>query len=119
MPKFYDVVADSLALKRARVHHTRVIRIDGQDLPYWQRTAENLWGQSVLERLFDRLIAFDTSKMRTPRGTGPTTQRSYGRVGPSPTMKPTRDASRPLCLFTRRLINTISTHPSCNDGAIG
>jgi hypothetical protein len=61
MPKFYDVVADSMALVRQRIHHSRVLRLDGVDLPYWQRVSENLWGQSVIERLFDRLIAFDST----------------------------------------------------------
>jgi phage-related protein (TIGR01555 family) len=61
MPEFYDVVADSMALKRQRIHHSRVIRVDGVDLPYWQKIAENLWGQSVIERLFDRLLAFDST----------------------------------------------------------
>ena len=61
MPKYYDVVADSMALKRQRIHHSRVLRMDGVDLPYWQRVSENLWGQSVIERLFDRLIAFDST----------------------------------------------------------
>jgi phage-related protein (TIGR01555 family) len=61
MPKFYEVVADSMALRRQRIHHSRVLRMDGIDLPYWQRVSENLWGQSVIERLFDRLIAFDST----------------------------------------------------------
>lgn len=63
MPEFYDVVADGLALKRQRIHHTRVIRIDGVDLPYWRKTAENLWGASVLEKLWDRIVAFDSATM--------------------------------------------------------
>ena len=61
MPKYYDVIADSLGLSNQRIHHSRVIRFDGVDLPYWQRVAENLWGQSVIERLLDRLIAFDST----------------------------------------------------------
>jgi phage-related protein (TIGR01555 family) len=60
-PKYYDIVADSLALPRLRIHHSRVIRITGQDLPYWQKISEMLWGQSVLERLYDRLLAFDST----------------------------------------------------------
>ncbi|UGB46988.1 DUF1073 domain-containing protein [Frateuria edaphi] len=60
-PKYYDVVADSMALKRQRIHYSRVLRVDGVDLPYWQRISENLWGQSVIERLFDRLLAFDST----------------------------------------------------------
>lgn len=60
-PKYYDVIADSLGLSTQRIHYSRIIRLDGVDLPYWQRIAENLWGQSVIERLLDRLIAFDST----------------------------------------------------------
>ena len=61
LPMFYDVINDSMALKAAHIHYSRVIRIEGQDLPYWQRIGEMLWGQSVLERLYDRLLAFDST----------------------------------------------------------
>lgn len=60
-PRYYDVVADSMALKRQRIHYSRVLRIDGVELPYWQKISENLWGQSVIERLIDRLVAFDST----------------------------------------------------------
>lgn len=60
-PKYYDLVADSQGVKSMRIHHSRVIRIEGVDLPYWQKIAENGWGQSVLERLWDRLLAFDSA----------------------------------------------------------
>lgn len=60
-PVFYDVLADSAGLQSMRIHHSRCIRLDGVDLPYWQRIAENGWGQSVLERLWDRLIPFDSA----------------------------------------------------------
>lgn len=62
-PKYYDVIADSLGLSNQRIHHSRIIRFDGVDLPYWQRIAENLWGQSVIERMIDRLTAFDSTTM--------------------------------------------------------
>ena len=60
-PKFYDVAASAQALVGERIHHSRVIRIDGLDLPWRQRLAENGWGQSVLERLWDRVVAFDST----------------------------------------------------------
>ncbi|SEI98706.1 hypothetical protein SAMN04244579_02707 [Azotobacter beijerinckii] len=60
-PKYYTVVADAQALINQRIHYSRVIRLEGVQLPYWQRIAENGWGQSVLERLWDRLIAFDST----------------------------------------------------------
>lgn len=60
LPKFYDVSFAAPAMRGARIHHSRCIRLAGADLPYWQRIAENMWGMSVLERLYDRLVAFDS-----------------------------------------------------------
>ena len=61
MPKYYDVVTQAAGLSNQRIHYSRIVRIDGVTLPYWQRIAENLWGQSVIERLLDRLVAFDSA----------------------------------------------------------
>jgi len=61
MPEFYDVTSDGKALMGKRIHYSRVIRLDGVALPHWQRIGENLWGQSELERLWDRLMAFDST----------------------------------------------------------
>lgn len=60
-PKFYNVVADAPALPRMKIHYTRCIRMDGVRMPYWQRLTENLWGISELERLYDRMVAFDSA----------------------------------------------------------
>jgi phage-related protein (TIGR01555 family) len=61
-PRFYDMHPDyGTGLPAMRIHHSRVIRVEGVRLPYWQRIAENLWGQSVVERLWNRLIAFDST----------------------------------------------------------
>ena len=60
-PKFYDIIGDSLKLPRSRVHHSRVLRFDGEELPYYQRVAENGWGLSVLEPIYDQLVAFDSA----------------------------------------------------------
>ncbi|MDR0238126.1 DUF1073 domain-containing protein [Acinetobacter sp.] len=63
MPKFYNVITDSVGLCNERVHYSRVIRLDGVKLPYWQSITENLWGQSVIERLEDRLTIFDSATL--------------------------------------------------------
>lgn len=60
-PKFYTVEALAPALRGAKIHYSRVIRLQGDDLPYWQWVAENMWGMSVLERLYDRLSSFDAA----------------------------------------------------------
>ena len=63
MPKYYDVITDSVGLCNQKIHFSRVIRMDGVELPYWQAIAENLWGQSVIERLEDRLTIFDSATL--------------------------------------------------------
>lgn len=60
-PKFYNTVTDSIGMPQLRIHYSRVIRLEGVELPYYQRIAENGWGQSVIERLWDRLLAFDST----------------------------------------------------------
>lgn len=45
------------------IHHTRVVRLEGNDLPYFQRQAEMGWGMSVVETFHDRLVAFDSTTL--------------------------------------------------------
>lgn len=61
VPKFYGVAAGTMGLPAMRIHHSRVIRMEGVRLPYQQRLTENLWGLSIFERLYDRMVAFDSS----------------------------------------------------------
>ena len=61
MPKFYSVYGDAPALRGHKIHHTRCVRLIGIELPYYQKLLENFWGISVLERLYDRMIAFDSA----------------------------------------------------------
>lgn len=60
-PAFYDVMVSAPVLRGKRVHYSRVIRLEGIDLPYWQKVAEWGWGLSIVERLYDRLVAFDST----------------------------------------------------------
>lgn len=60
-PKYYRVLAGMPALAGQQIHYTRIVRFDGIILPFHQKMAENLWGLSVVERMFDRLIAFDSA----------------------------------------------------------
>lgn len=61
MPTFYDVIGGAPALSGQRIHHSRCIRAEGIQMPYWQRLTENLWSISVIERIYDRMIAFDSA----------------------------------------------------------
>lgn len=61
LPKYYNVVATmDLGNTMVTVHHSRIIRFLGIELPYNQAIAELKWGESILERLFDKLISFDS-----------------------------------------------------------
>lgn len=61
LPKYYLVQQNAPALRGLNVHYSRVIRLEGLKLPYQQKVTENGWGQSVLERLWDRITAFDST----------------------------------------------------------
>lgn len=75
-PVYYNVLADYAAIPRAKIHYSRVIRMDGEDLPFYQRVSENGWGLSVLEPLWDRLIAFDSATV----GAGQLVYKAHLRV---------------------------------------
>lgn len=72
LPAYYQIVNNPMALSTnasvpaagiINVHHSRVIRYTGIDLPYYQAITEMMWGESVLERLWDRLISFDNATL--------------------------------------------------------
>lgn len=80
LPAYYDIVLGSNLNdpgrepggqitdnpnQRVRVHHSRCIRIIGIQLPFWQAITEMMWGESVLERMWDRLIMFDDATLST------------------------------------------------------
>lgn len=61
-PKYYRVQQNAPALRGKAVHYSRIaVRHCGVELPYNQALTENLWGISILERLYDRMIAFDSA----------------------------------------------------------
>lgn len=70
LPKFYYIVttADTATPQphstgQIKVHHSRVVRQIGIQLPFFQAITEMMWGESILERLWDRLISFDNATL--------------------------------------------------------
>jgi hypothetical protein len=61
LPKYYTVDVSAPALRGQRIHYSRCIRLIGDELPYWQAIAENMWGMSVLERPFPIVSQFDSA----------------------------------------------------------
>jgi uncharacterized protein len=75
-PRYYDIPAGMPGVPRMKVHHSRCIRLEGHNLPYFQRWSENGWGASIIEVLYDRLIAFDS----TTQGTAQLVYRAHLRT---------------------------------------
>jgi phage-related protein (TIGR01555 family) len=76
MPVYYDAVPDAILPNLGRIHHTRVIRLDCIEMPHYQKLSDTLWAESIIERLNDRLIAFDS----TTTGVAQLVYRSYLRT---------------------------------------
>ncbi|WP_205127116.1 DUF1073 domain-containing protein [Paenibacillus ginsengarvi] len=57
-PKSYQVTTDDGVWQ---VHHSRVIRFTGRELPYWEKLAEVHWGASEVEIVYDELKKRDNT----------------------------------------------------------
>ena len=78
LPEFYTVIATSFNFPMAqkKIHYSRLIRMEGIELPFWQKQTENMWGISIIERVFDRITAFDS----TTQGAAQLSFRAYLRT---------------------------------------
>ncbi len=54
LPKYYNIT-DNTNNVMVTVHHSRVLRFTGDDLPYWESAADQNWGASVIESVFEEL----------------------------------------------------------------
>lgn len=59
-PKYYIISSDSIK-KSIKIHHSRIIKMVGRTLPYWEETAEDYWGASELEHVFEELKKRDST----------------------------------------------------------
>lgn len=53
-PEYYDV-SDNTTGRTIRIHHSRVIKMIGREMPYWEELAETYWGASELEHVYTEL----------------------------------------------------------------
>jgi phage-related protein (TIGR01555 family) len=58
LPEYYMWRTDEFDIK---VHHSRVLRFQGRSLPYLERYAEQQWGTSEIELVFDELKKRDNT----------------------------------------------------------
>ena len=54
LPESYTITSDVME-RGIRVHHSRLLRFTGRDLPYIEELTENYWGTSEIEHVFDEL----------------------------------------------------------------
>ncbi|WP_217368960.1 DUF1073 domain-containing protein [Brevibacillus sp. HB1.4B] len=59
LPESYQLTLDEG--QTLRVHHSRIIRFVGRELPYWEKLAEVYWGASEVEVVFDELKKRDNT----------------------------------------------------------
>lgn len=55
LPMYYEVVIDAMASTFVRIHHSRVLRFVGRDLPPQEEIREDYWGASELEHIYEEL----------------------------------------------------------------
>ena len=55
VPEFYRVT-DGGGIPAARIHHSRVIRFLGRELPYLEKIAAQYWGESEVEALYQDVV---------------------------------------------------------------
>lgn len=58
VPESYSIT-DAKGNTVVNVHHSRVVRFTGRDLPYLERVAEIYWGESEVEALYKDVVAHD------------------------------------------------------------
>lgn len=85
-PKYYTVTSSGLtqgsgSLVGTVIHHSRVLRFVGIDLPFRQRLVEQGWGESVIERLRDRLTSYDSATLGAAQLVYKAHLRRYGVEG--------------------------------------
>jgi phage-related protein (TIGR01555 family) len=58
-PRFYQITTEKSQM--IKVHHSRVLRFCGPDLPNWEWQANMRWGASIVEAMFDELKKRDNT----------------------------------------------------------
>lgn len=60
LPKFYEIRAGENQKLIARVHHSRILRFTGRNLPYLEKIAEMYWGESEIEPVYEDIVLYDS-----------------------------------------------------------
>lgn len=59
LPAYYTVRDEASGYMVARVHHSRVIRFIGRELPWLEQITELYWGESEIEAIYNEIVKHD------------------------------------------------------------
>lgn len=59
LPAYYTIRDDETGRTATRVHHSRVIRFIGRELPWMEQVTENYWGESEIEAVYEETVRRD------------------------------------------------------------
>ncbi len=59
LPAYYTIRDDEAGRLVARVHHSRIIRFVGRELPWMEQVTELYWGESELEAIYNEVVRRD------------------------------------------------------------
>lgn len=59
LPEYYTIRDEERGQMVATVHHSRVIRFIGRDLPWLEKVQETYWGESEIEAIYQDLVRHD------------------------------------------------------------
>ncbi len=59
LPAYYTIRDDETGRLVARVHHSRIIRFIGRELPWMEQVTELYWGESEIEAIYSEVVRRD------------------------------------------------------------
>ena len=59
LPAYYTIRDDTTGYMVARVHHSRIIRFIGRELPWMEQVTEVYWGESEIEAIYSEIVRRD------------------------------------------------------------
>lgn len=59
LPAYYTIRDDETGRMVARVHHSRIIRFIGRELPWMEQVTELYWGESEIEAIYNEVVRRD------------------------------------------------------------
>ena len=60
LPKYYEVTLDMGGIRTVKIHHSRVLRFIGRELPRTEMAQNQFWGASELEHEYETMVRYES-----------------------------------------------------------